>query len=976
MRLIDLVASAVLAAVAVLFAASWSDSAFAAPKRVALVVGNSTYQNVPKLPNPSSDARAVAEMFKNAGFDQVDLALDATDMDFKRAIRKLEDNSTDADIVVVFFAGHGFELRGTNYMIPVDARLADERDVPDETIPLDRIVEAVSSAKRLALIIVDACRDNPFVGMRRRTVTRSVERGLARVDPADSTDTLIAFAAKAGSTAEDGDGAHSPLTTALLDNLTTPGLDIRLALGRVRDEVLHITDNRQEPYVYGSLGGGEISLVPAPTQMASLGTSDANVRTDYENVEKVGSSTAWEIFLNRYPSGMYSDLARLQLAKLKQQQFPKQDTPVMPVPAPPLAPAQAEEAQAWDRIKDTSDPQALLDFISHFPTSLHVLEAKKRFNDKAWAEWDKVKDSNDANALRSFIARFPNAEPAATAQSKLDRLQQLARDEDKARAEWDKLKDSSDQNALKAFMVRYPNSPLLHEAQNRLSAIIQLASERAAKAQAEWDKVKDSSDPAALQDFMRRFPGSPLIANAQSSLDKLKALARMQEEKAQAEWSKLQGSSDPTELQAFIARYPNSSVTAKAQARFDAVQLAARKLEEKAQSDWGRLKDTTDQAALQDFMKRYPNSPRVLDAQARVDRLQQLAKGQEEKAAAERVAEQARIEQEWAAIKDSSDPQTLADFIRHHPDSPRAADAKKRADELRQLAKEQDDKARLAWTKLKDTSDQAALQEFIKTYPNSPLAASAQARVEGLQEYARKQEAKARAEWDKLKDSTDQAALQDFIRRYPASALVASAQTRLTALQEFAKEQDAKAQADWDKIKDSSDQAALQSLAAHFPGSLFAVKAQKRFETVVETAQSDLRRVGCFSGEADGKFSAATQTAIRRYRSLRNQPQADPAINDALMTELENQQGRICPVECGAGERLEGGSCVAEKKESKPSPRVTRREEEEDHRRKPERSHSAAAPRPQVRQEVSAAPPPRTSHGGGGGGGAAIGIGF
>src|ERR1700716_35317 len=118
-----------------------------APKRVGLVVGNSSYQNVAKLPNPSADANAIADMFRKAGFEVVDLQLDVGNLEFKRAIRRFEDAASGADMAVAFFAGHGLELKGTNYMIPIDARLADERDTPDEAIALDRIVEAVDGAK-------------------------------------------------------------------------------------------------------------------------------------------------------------------------------------------------------------------------------------------------------------------------------------------------------------------------------------------------------------------------------------------------------------------------------------------------------------------------------------------------------------------------------------------------------------------------------------------------------------------------------------------------------------------------------------------------------------------------------------------------------------------------------------------------------------------------------------------------------------
>ena len=251
---------AILLAVLALIA---SPQAARAEKRVALIVGNSTYQTVPQLPNPSRDANSVAKMFRDAGFETVDTQLDVGNLEFKRSIRKFEIAADQADIAVIYYAGHGIEIGGTNYLIPIDARLASDRDADDEAIPLERLVSSADGAKRLRVIILDACRDNPFTTTMRRErkmASRAVSSGLSKVEPT-STDTLIAYAAKAGSTAEDGDGQHSPFTSAILKNLTVPGLDIRLAFGRVRDEVMKSTRNRQEPFVYGSLGGGNISLV-------------------------------------------------------------------------------------------------------------------------------------------------------------------------------------------------------------------------------------------------------------------------------------------------------------------------------------------------------------------------------------------------------------------------------------------------------------------------------------------------------------------------------------------------------------------------------------------------------------------------------------------------------------------------------------------------------------------------------------------
>jgi uncharacterized caspase-like protein len=292
-----------------------------ADKRVALVIGNSAYQHAPALPNPARDARAMAAMFEKGGFTVVAAQYDVGNLQFKRAIRQFEDAAGDADIAVIYYAGHGIEINGVNYIIPVDARLASDRDADDEAITLDRLVEAADGGKRLRLVILDACRDNPFARTMKRTRTsnlRGVNAGLARVEPS-GPNTLVAFAAKGGSPAEDGDAEHSPFTAALLHNLFVPGLDVRLAFGRTRDEVLQKTNNRQEPYVYGSLGGASISLVPAPEHQpdpAAVAAVSRGEEGDYALVEKVGTKGAWEVFLAQHPKGFYADLARQQLTRL------------------------------------------------------------------------------------------------------------------------------------------------------------------------------------------------------------------------------------------------------------------------------------------------------------------------------------------------------------------------------------------------------------------------------------------------------------------------------------------------------------------------------------------------------------------------------------------------------------------------------------------------------------------------------------
>ena len=347
-----------------------------ADKRVALVIGNSAYENVSKLPNPARDANAVAQMFKKAGFDTVIMEHDVGNLAFKRAIRKFEDASADADIAVVFYAGHGIEIQGINYLIPVDAKLASDRDARDEAISLERLIDSVESVgkpKRLRLIILDACRDNPFVRnmkRQRQAALRSITAGLGAVEPTGS-DTLIAYAAKGGSVAEDGDGSNSPFTTALLKSLTVPGLDIRLAFGRVRDDVMKLTNRKQEPFVYGSLGGGNISLVPAPAQQP-VEADATKVKADYELVAQIGSKKAWEVFIGTYKTGFYVDLAKAQLTKLAALE-------------PQIAPSStakpsSDEARAWSNIQQSNDPVALQKFIERYPNSPLALNAQNRLS--------------------------------------------------------------------------------------------------------------------------------------------------------------------------------------------------------------------------------------------------------------------------------------------------------------------------------------------------------------------------------------------------------------------------------------------------------------------------------------------------------------------------------------------------------------------------------------------------------------------
>src|SRR5215475_1131326 len=417
-QLTDVVALGAFALTLLIF----SPAAFA-EKRVALVVGNGAYQHAAPLPNPTRDARAIGQMFQTAGFDTVLLRNDVGNLEFKRALRDFFVVAKGADIAVVFFAGHGIQIADQNFLIPVDAQLAQDYDATDEAISLDRIIEAIEPAARLRLVVLDACRDNPFlVKMQRRGATRHiVSRGLSKVEPI-LNNTLIAYAAKAGSTAEDGPGENSPFTMALIKHVAEPGLDIRLALGRVRDEVLRNTRNDQDPFVYGSLGGGSVSLVP-PVAMPKSAAA-AEVRADYELVERINTRKAWELFIGQHKSGMYVDLARERLRILEREEI-----------AAPSARLQ-EENSAWDRVKDSEDPAAIRRFIERNRSSPHASAAQGLLDNLEKVAREKEEKAAAEEAKKQTEAK-KQAEEKAAAEAK-----RLA--EEKAAAEADRLRKAEE----------------------------------------------------------------------------------------------------------------------------------------------------------------------------------------------------------------------------------------------------------------------------------------------------------------------------------------------------------------------------------------------------------------------------------------------------------------------------------------------------------------------------------------------------
>ncbi len=223
----------------------------AAERRVALIIANSNYVHVGALRNPANDARALAAALRNLGFE-LRIAEDVGLSEFGKVLKDFGDLADGSDWAVIYFAGHGLEIGGGNYLIPVDAKLELQRHVEDEAMPLSRVLGKVLGASKMQLVILDACRNNPFMAKMRSTgrTVSPMGRGLGSIEPESGV--LVAYAARDGTLALDGE-TNSPYLEALVKHIAEPGLEINLLFRKVRDDVLAKTNRQQEPFTYGSL---------------------------------------------------------------------------------------------------------------------------------------------------------------------------------------------------------------------------------------------------------------------------------------------------------------------------------------------------------------------------------------------------------------------------------------------------------------------------------------------------------------------------------------------------------------------------------------------------------------------------------------------------------------------------------------------------------------------------------------------------
>ena len=297
-----------------------------ASDRVALVIGNADYAHVPRLANPLNDAGDMGAALARLGF-AVTILENTGSQDMRRGLQEFRRAASGAAMAVVFYAGHGIEVDKRNFLVPVDARFRTDGDIKYEAVPLDLVVDTLEGVTGLRMVILDACRDNPFLADMLVRSTRTIGRGLARVETSGEM-LVVAYAAMGGTVALDGKGRNSPYTEALLAHLEEPGLELGLMFRKVSEAVRKTTGNSQQPVTYDNLPSAGIYLAglppppkpdpapgPAPDPGDNGGTGPA-AQDAYEAAKQLGTPEAFEAFAKHYEDSFYAALARGQIARL------------------------------------------------------------------------------------------------------------------------------------------------------------------------------------------------------------------------------------------------------------------------------------------------------------------------------------------------------------------------------------------------------------------------------------------------------------------------------------------------------------------------------------------------------------------------------------------------------------------------------------------------------------------------------------
>jgi uncharacterized caspase-like protein len=415
----------------------------AGEKRVALVIGNSTYPNFP-LKNPANDAKDMATKLRVLGFD----VIERNNLKTKQigsTLSEFRNKLSPGSVALVFYAGHGLQIKGENYLPAVDADITVEEDVSNQSLSVRQIMDVLDNAKsRLNLVFLDACRNNPFANRS----FRSTEGGLARVSAPSGT--LISYATRPGSVAADGDGRNGLYTSKLLAQMDS-NQQIEQSLKRVVSEVKSASQGKQEPWMEGSIEGDFCfggCNTGASTQVATLtpeatsesATTAATIKTKeqiedeyWEEIKDSGDITSLEQYRKDYPKGRYLNTAKIKIAQLKKQG----KEPTTNTTSTTTSASQEGESALWTEVQSSNSKEDYEAYLTQYPKGKYVVLAKsrmKKLDDEAakqvaqeeQASWEMANSSATKESYVSYLNSYPNGRYTSLATVRLEKIKKQA----------------------------------------------------------------------------------------------------------------------------------------------------------------------------------------------------------------------------------------------------------------------------------------------------------------------------------------------------------------------------------------------------------------------------------------------------------------------------------------------------------------------------------------------------------------------
>ncbi|WP_435627051.1 SUMF1/EgtB/PvdO family nonheme iron enzyme [Candidatus Ferrigenium straubiae] len=444
-------------------------------RRVALVIGNAAYQGITALKNPLNDAKDISDTLNKLGFEVIEVT-NATQREMNLAIASFGQKLSTDTAALFFYAGHGLQVKGKNYLVPVDAQINSEAEVRAVTVDMDTVMDQLA-ASTMSIVILDACRNNPF-----ERSFRKMGGGLAQMDAPKGS--FIAYATSPGKTAADGDGRNGLFTQELLKQINEPGLELGMLMRKVRASVATRSGDAQMPWDSSSMTGAFYfkpddgvqvdSLVPVPAQAARIKSKEKIEDDTWSAAEEANTVEAVNAYLAGYPKGRYVAQAKVKLAALKKQVQ-------QPAPAQIATGREDGETALWNEAQKGTSREDYQAYLDQYPKGKYAALAKSRIKkiqgdaqaaaeQQAEQAWDAAQQENSEESYARYLKGYPGGRYVGLARARQEKLKNDLAAKEEAEL-WKKAESGNDRKAVEAYLNRYPSGRYLAAAGDKLEAI-------------------------------------------------------------------------------------------------------------------------------------------------------------------------------------------------------------------------------------------------------------------------------------------------------------------------------------------------------------------------------------------------------------------------------------------------------------------------------------------------------------------------